>query len=71
MKLLLPVVQPEQHTFIIRGDNALGISKENKEDIHPFYQAMDNKPGTGIGLSIVKSIGRESHNGNVLKWNQG
>jgi len=58
------IVQPEQHTFIIRvTDNGIGISKEEQKKIfHPFYQAMDNKPGTGIGLSIVKSI-VESHNG--------
>lgn len=44
-------------------DNGIGISKEEQKKIfHPFYQAMDNKPGTGIGLSIVKSI-VESHNG--------
>ena len=43
------IVQPEQHTFIIRGtDNGIGISKEEQKKIfHPFYQAMDNKPGTG------------------------
>ena len=58
------ITQPEQHTFTIRvTDNGIGISKEEQKKIfHPFYQAMDNKPGTGIGLSIVKSI-VESHNG--------
>lgn len=58
------VVQPEQHTFTIKvTDNGIGISKEDQKKIFkPFYQAMDNKPGTGIGLSIVKSI-VESHNG--------
>lgn len=57
-------VQPEQHTFVIRvTDNGIGISKEEQQKIFkPFYQAMDNKPGTGIGLSIVKSI-IELHNG--------
>lgn len=57
-------VQPEQHNFIIRvTDNGIGISAEEQKKIfQPFYQAMDNKPGTGIGLSIVKSI-VESHNG--------
>lgn len=57
-------VQPEQHSFVIRvTDNGVGISKEDQLKIFkPFYQAMDNKPGTGIGLSIVKSI-VEAHNG--------
>ncbi|GAB6981421.1 hybrid sensor histidine kinase/response regulator transcription factor [Phocaeicola sartorii JCM 17136 = DSM 21941] len=62
--ILACITQPEQHTFTIRvTDNGIGISKEEQKKIfHPFYQAMDNKPGTGIGLSIVKSI-VESHNG--------
>lgn len=62
--ILTCITQPEQHTFTIRvTDNGIGISKEEQKKIfHPFYQAMDNKPGTGIGLSIVKSI-VESHNG--------
>lgn len=57
-------VEPEQHSFIIRvTDNGVGISKEDQQKIfRPFFQAMDNKPGTGIGLSIVKSI-VEAHNG--------
>ncbi|NUK97683.1 response regulator [Bacteroides sartorii] len=62
--ILACITQPEQHTFTIRvTDNGIGISKEEQKKIfHPFYQAMNNKPGTGIGLSIVKSI-VESHNG--------
>lgn len=62
--ILSCIAQPEQHTFVIKvTDNGIGISKEDQEKIFkPFYQAMDNKPGTGIGLSIVKSI-VESHNG--------
>ena len=62
--ILSCVVQPEQHTFVVKvTDNGIGISEEDRKKIFkPFYQAMDNKPGTGIGLSIVKSI-VESHNG--------
>lgn len=57
---------PEQNTFVIRvSDNGIGISPEEKKKIFkPFYQAMDNKPGTGIGLSIVKNV-VELHNGTI------
>ncbi|MBQ8522020.1 MAG: response regulator, partial [Bacteroides sp.] len=59
-------VHPELHSFVIRvTDNGMGISKEEQKKIFkPFYQAMDNKPGTGIGLSIVKNI-VEGHNGSI------
>lgn len=62
--ILSCIVQPEQHTFVIKvTDNGIGISKDEQQKIFkPFYQAMDNKPGTGIGLSIVNSI-VELHNG--------
>ena len=58
--------EPDHRTFVIKvSDNGMGISKEEQKKIFkPFYQAMDNKPGTGIGLSIVKSI-VESHNGSI------
>lgn len=57
---------PDGHTFTIRvADNGIGISKEEQKKIfNPFYQAMENKPGTGIGLSIVKSI-VDLHNGRI------
>ena len=44
-------------------DNGCGISKEEQAKIfRPFYQTAENKPGTGIGLSLVKSI-TELHGG--------
>jgi DNA-binding response OmpR family regulator len=46
-------------------DNGVGISPEEQQKIfEAFYQSMDNKPGTGIGLSIVKSL-VEVHHGRI------
>ncbi len=46
-------------------DNGMGISDDEKEKIFAaFYQARDNKPGTGIGLSIVKNL-VDAHHGMV------
>ena len=39
------------------SDDGLGIREEDHQRIFdPFFQAQGNKPGTGIGLSIVKNI---------------
>ena len=58
--------KPEQKSFTITvEDNGIGISKDEQGKIFDaFYQARDNKPGTGIGLNIVKSI-VTLHHGNV------
>ena len=46
-------------------DNGVGISDDEKEKIFAaFYQARDNKPGTGIGLNIVKNL-VDAHHGMV------
>ena len=46
-------------------DNGCGISQQEQSKIFmPFYQTLENKPGTGIGLSLVKSIA-ELHGGSV------
>lgn len=46
-------------------DNGAGISAEDREKIfRPFFQAKDNKPGTGIGLSIVHNL-VEAHDGEI------
>ena len=46
-------------------DNGEGICPDDQEKIFSaFYQARDNKPGTGIGLSIVKNL-VEAHHGMV------
>ena len=57
---------PEKQTFSIEvKDNGKGMNEEElKKIFKPFYQASENKPGTGIGLSIVKGI-VEAHHGQV------
>jgi len=60
-------VHPESESFEIEvQDNGNGISDFEKEKIFtPFYQVpSENKQGTGIGLSLVKSI-TEAHHGSV------
>jgi signal transduction histidine kinase/ligand-binding sensor domain-containing protein/DNA-binding response OmpR family regulator len=54
-----------QHFHVIVEDNGMGVSAiEQKKIFNPFYQSRDNKPGTGIGLSIVKNI-VDLHHGTV------
>ncbi len=57
----------ENEKLIIRvTDNGKGISKEEQKNIFiPFYQiAKDRKPGTGIGLSLVKLL-VDAHHGMI------
>lgn len=56
----------EQEQFVIEvEDNGCGIGPEEQQRIfNPFYQAKDNKPGTGIGLSIVSNL-VAAHRGKV------
>ena len=53
-------------TFSITvADNGIGITEEEQEKIfQPFYQVSEHKPGTGIGLSLVKSIA-DLHGGDI------
>lgn len=54
---------PENNFTICVKDNGKGMSKDEiKHIFKPFYQAKDNKPGTGIGLCIVKGL-VEAHKG--------
>ena len=47
------------------SDNGDGVSADEQDKIFSaFYQAKDNKPGTGIGLSIVKNL-VSAHHGKV------
>ena len=47
------------------ADDGIGISKEDQGRIFDaFYQAKDNKPGTGIGLNTVKML-TVAHHGKV------
>ena len=53
------------HFAIEVKDNGVGIGKDEQEKIFAaFYQARDNKPGTGIGLNIVKNL-VDAHHGMV------
>lgn len=54
-----------EHFRIEVQDNGMGVSEDEKEKIfRAFYQARDNKPGTGIGLNIVKNL-VDAHHGEV------
>ena len=60
--------QPEpdgEHFRIAVSDNGIGIREEYRSRLfEPFFQAQDNKPGTGIGLNIVKNI-VDLHHGTI------
>ena len=60
------IVEPDgEHFSIIVSDNGIGIREEDRRRIfEPFFQAQDNKPGTGIGLNIVKNI-VDLHHGEI------
>ena len=64
--LLRCTAEPDgQHFRIEVTDNGVGIRPEDQRRIfEPFFQAQDNKPGTGIGLNIVKNI-VEQHHGQI------
>lgn len=58
------IVQEETFRLEVEDDGC-GISKEEQGHIfEAFYQASDNKAGTGIGLSTVKLLA-EAHHGTV------
>ncbi len=60
------IEDPDGQRFrICVSDNGSGIRKEDRQRIfQPFFQAEGNKPGTGIGLNIVKNI-VDQHHGNI------
>lgn len=60
-------VEPDgEHFRIVVADNGVGIREEDRKRIfEPFFQAQDNKPGTGIGLNIVKNI-VDRHHGRIF-----
>jgi Signal transduction histidine kinase len=60
-------INADQQSFTIQvTDNGVGIADVEKEKVFlPFYQISGLKPGTGIGLSLVKSL-VEAHGGNIL-----
>ena len=54
----------EQFTISVR-DDGVGISEADRRRIfEPFFQAQTSKPGTGIGLNIVKNI-VDMHHGTI------
>jgi signal transduction histidine kinase/ligand-binding sensor domain-containing protein/DNA-binding response OmpR family regulator len=65
VKLECRLADDGRHFSISVTDDGQGISEEEKQRIfQPFYQAEANKPGTGIGLSIVRHI-VDRHNGKI------
>lgn len=60
------ITEPDgEHFRIIVADNGIGIREEDCVRLfEPFFQAQGNKPGTGIGLNIVKNI-VDLHHGTI------
>ena len=62
VRLLCQVDPGEEQFRIVVTDNGVGIREEDRQRIfEPFFQAQDNKPGTGIGLNIVRNIVDQHH----------
>ncbi len=60
----VPAADGQTFTITV-SDDGVGISPADQKKIFgAFYQAQDNKPGTGIGLAIVESIVK-MHGGTV------
>ncbi len=65
VRLACKPLEDGSHFCIEVEDNGMGVSPDEQEKIFAaFYQARDNKPGTGIGLNIVKNL-VEAHHGMV------
>ena len=62
VRLSCHVAPDGEHFSITVSDNGVGIREEDRQRIfEPFFQAEGNKPGTGIGLNIVKNIVDQHH----------
>src|SRR5574344_158200 len=66
-KIEISCIQEDEKNFKITvTDNGDGMKEEEKQKIFkPFYQGETNKPGTGIGLTIVRNM-IELHHGNIM-----
>jgi signal transduction histidine kinase/ligand-binding sensor domain-containing protein/DNA-binding response OmpR family regulator len=65
VRLECRLLDDAQHFTLTVTDDGPGISEAEKQKIfRPFYQAEQNQPGTGIGLSIVQHI-VERHHGKI------
>ncbi len=64
-QISLTVSSDAEQFSIIVEDDGMGIHQSDMKRIFtPFFQARNNKPGTGIGLSIVKNI-VDAHHGEI------
>lgn len=63
--ILCRIHQKENRFTIEVTDNGEGIREEDMLHVFkPFYQKNNSKPGTGIGLTIVKEL-IQAHNGTI------
>jgi PAS domain S-box-containing protein len=61
-QILIQVRVTTQSAWLIVADNGLGIAAEHLDKIfNMFYRATDHKPGSGLGLYIVKETIEKLH----------
>lgn len=64
VSLSCQIPDPDHFVFTVTDDGPGVAPDEQAKIFAPFYQANDNKPGTGIGLSIVQTL-VAAHHGTV------
>lgn len=73
-KITVDIQQENQYVFIRITDNGKGIAEENKEKLFTdFYQVPNHQQrnlGTGIGLSLSKSIAKLHHGDLILEQSE-
>jgi len=64
LKIHISSSKTSTHTILCVKDNGIGIDKKYHDLVFRIFEHLDSNLGTGVGLTIVKSV-LEKHGGRV------